>query len=342
MISLRVKNDTQNLNDKEKLMDRLQNIVIGVDFSEFSQVALAQAKRISRWNQSDLHLIHVVDVNVVAEFRKAIDRPLQEITEDVQKTTHERIGELFAEDPLERRKESVHSASEVSERRINDTRRIELKVDVIVGDPFNEISQRMRQVEGDLLVLGANGATDPKRGLGELATQCLRKAQYRIMIVRGTQAQPFRKVVACVSFSDCAPRVVEKALQIALLDKAELHVVHSFMPPWDVLHYKSPTAAAYPDFKIQYKENLLAKLKQYLKKHEQYLKDLPVECRLIECNKPADGIIDYVDNTTADLVVLGTRGRTSVKSRVLGTQAERIVHHVPASALILKPQDYES
>ncbi len=323
-------------------MNRLKNIVIGVDFSEFSQLALAQAKRISRWNQSDLHLIHIVDANVVAELHKVMAHSLEEIAEDVRNTTLERIGELFSDDPLERRNEEVHSATDNSERRIYDKRRLELKVDVIVGNPCNEIPQYIQKVEGDLLVLGSNGSTDPKRGLGELATKCLQTAQCRIMIIRGTQSQPFRKVVTGVSFTDCDPRVIEKALQVAILDKAELHVVHSFVPPWKVLHYKSPTAAAYPDFKKQYVDNLLSKLKQYMDKYEQDIKELSVKYQLIECINMTDGIIDYVDDNQADLVVLGNHGRTSIKAKVMGTLAERVVHNVSASALILKPQDFES
>ena len=82
-------------------MDRLKNIVIGVDFSEFSKIALRQAKRISRWNQSDLDVIHVVDKLVVSELQKAVDSPYQEVLQDVKKNAEERIQALFADDPLD-------------------------------------------------------------------------------------------------------------------------------------------------------------------------------------------------------------------------------------------------
>jgi len=321
-------------------MDRLQNIVIGVDFSEYSKVALEQAKRIARWNQSDLHFIHVVDKMVVGDLQKAVGSSLEKITQDVARTTRERINELFAEDPLERRKDMPQSGTEgPSERRTCDVRRIELKPDVIVGDPFEEILNRVRKVKGDLLMLGSNGASSPIRGLGALATACVRKAECRVMIIRETHAKPFTLVTACIDFSRSSAPVVEQAIRVARQDHARLHLVHVFQPPWDRLHYRSPTTASSPDFQRQYKDNLSAELGQFIHKHQGDIKGLDVESHIIESQKPADGIIEYVQNTGADLVVVGTRGRTGVKRLLLGTQAEKIVHHTPVSVLVIKPED---
>ena len=49
-------------------------------------------------------------------------------------------------------------------------------------------------------------------------------------------------------------------------------------------------------------------------------------------------MIEYVEEEGADLVVVGTRGRSGVKALLLGTQAERIVDHTPVSVLLIKPK----
>ena len=70
-------------------MNRMKNILIGIDFSSYSQVALAQARRLVRWNQSDLHLIHVIDQYVLDELQKAMDRSEAEIEAEVKQKMNE-------------------------------------------------------------------------------------------------------------------------------------------------------------------------------------------------------------------------------------------------------------
>jgi len=322
-------------------MDRLKNVVIGLDFSEFSQIALAQAKRIARWNQTDLHCIHVVDKLVVTDLHKALGDSYDKVAQDVRNSTTERIQALFADDPLERRKNPPSPAGSADERRLRDERRIELKIDIVIGTPFEEVLRRVQDVNADLLMLGSNGTSNPLRGIGDLATKCVRKAACRVMIVREAHAKPFAGVIAWVDFSKSSHQVVEQAIRVAQRDKAQLHVIHAFSPPWNVLHYKSPTSSSSPDFQKQYKDNLYAKLHNYLKKHQEDIKDLNVECRLLECVRPVDTIIDYIDTTGADLVIVGTRGRTGVRALLLSTQAERIVEHSPVSVLVVKPEGFK-
>ena len=52
------------------------------------------------------------------------------------------------------------------------------------------------------------------------------------------------------------------------------------------------------------------------------------------------GIWEAESTMEADLVVLGTRGRTGFKSLLLGTTAEGLINHTPCSALTIKPEDF--
>jgi nucleotide-binding universal stress UspA family protein len=52
------------------------------------------------------------------------------------------------------------------------------------------------------------------------------------------------------------------------------------------------------------------------------------------------GIVKRLLESDADLVVLGTRGRTGLKGIFLGTTAERLIHDSPCSALTVKPEGF--
>jgi nucleotide-binding universal stress UspA family protein len=49
-------------------------------------------------------------------------------------------------------------------------------------------------------------------------------------------------------------------------------------------------------------------------------------------------ILEHVNETHADLVVLGTRGKTGLRELLIGTTAEKIVANAPCSILAVKPE----
>jgi len=48
-----------------------------------------------------------------------------------------------------------------------------------------------------------------------------------------------------------------------------------------------------------------------------------------------------VRSSAADLVVVGTRGRTQLKGKLEATTAERVVGEAPCSVLAIKPEDFK-
>jgi len=256
------------------------------------------------------------------------------VEKGLRETAQERIQALFAGDPLERRKPMGADSGEFDERREYDERRISLNSEVVLGDPFTEVIRRVKKSKADLLVLGSNGTSDPQRGVGELAIRCVRKAPCRVLIVREAHVEPFKGVVACAKFSNVTDPVIVQSIQVARQDHAKLHIVHVYWPPWNTLHYKSPTSSSSPNFQKQYKDSLYAKLKNYIASYKDEIKDLDVTCELIEGMRPTESIINYVEKSGAGLVVVG-RGRRGMQDFLLGTQAERIIHNSPVAVLVV-------
>ena len=52
-----------------------------------------------------------------------------------------------------------------------------------------------------------------------------------------------------------------------------------------------------------------------------------------------EAILDYVIEHKSDLVVLGTRGKSNLRTLLIGTTAERLVQHLPCSILAVKPDE---
>jgi nucleotide-binding universal stress UspA family protein len=93
-------------------------------------------------------------------------------------------------------------------------------------------------------------------------------------------------------------------------------------------------------------EQYLPHLKEkMLKLAEPYARDAPglpakPEAHVVEEFGIGHGIVDCLNEIGADLVVLGTRGRTGLKKILMGTTAERVIRDAPCSALAIKPEGF--
>jgi nucleotide-binding universal stress UspA family protein len=112
------------------------------------------------------------------------------------------------------------------------------------------------------VVLGVAGESLLKHGTGTLATKCLRKAATKVMLVHGQQVRPFRRVLACVDFSELSREAVVQAARVAEQDQAEVHVLHIFKAEWQRWALRGQLPAL-PDFERNYRAALETSLRNF-------------------------------------------------------------------------------
>lgn len=300
-------------------MNRLKNIVVGIDFTSNCESALEQAIRIARWNNASLHVVHVIDELVVEDYQDAYGGSAEQISQEICQTSEKRLGELIDG---------------------KDTHELSTHVSAVIGHPFQDLLRAVKDASADLLVLGAHGSSEPGESAGTLATKCIRKVPTRIMLVRAPHSGAFAKIVACIDFSEPSANALEQAIRVAQRDKAKLEIVHVFTPPWTHLHYRAPTPESSPDFANQYMEALEGRMSAFLDRFKADLSECETDHHLIESGYTATGITEFAESSNADLVVLATRGRTTLKELLMGTTAEKIVRESLCSILAVKPLDF--
>jgi len=187
-----------------------------------------------------------------------------------------------------------------------------LELEVEIDHPVVAILRRVQERSADLLVLACR-----------------------------THAGPFTSVVACVDFSATSRQALEHAVRVATQDGAALHVLHVFHAPWHRLHYGAPTPQASPDYQKQYRDALRRRLEAFCEPFHDELARLEVRYGLFDFPGHGRGITEFARQVGADLVVLGTRGRTNLRDLLLGSTAERVVRDAPCSILTVKPDELE-
>ena len=292
-------------------MNKLKTILVGADFSDCSRSALEQAVRVAKWNHARLHALHSVEYLTLSDAAWASHIPHEELERDAVAEAKHRLQRWLAE---------AGAATEAQAL-------------VEVGAPIDCVLRRVRETQADLLVLGVSGSSMIPMGAGTLATKCLRKATTKVMLVHEGHAGPFRKVVACVDLSEPCREAVAQALRVATQDDSQVHFLHVFTGSWG-------RYALVPDA-WEVDEETAAKNRQAL---EQRLREFvgdtagrPARFTVVEAANHGHGIAEYARRVGADLVVLGTKGRSNLGYVLLGSTVERLLREIPCSALVVRP-----
>lgn len=59
--------------------------------------------------------------------------------------------------------------------------------------------------------------------------------------------------------------------------------------------------------------------------------------KFVETGSPIEKIVEAARNWPADLIVVGTRGRSALSSLVLGSVAQGVLRHAPCPVLVVRP-----
>lgn len=305
------------------MSEPLYNIAAAIDFSQGSKAALLEAMRIAEAQGASLTAIHVLD----SELADYVGRTENMAEAEMLEKAHDRL-QAYVEEVL-----GVHAA----------------RIEVLLGYPFVEIFRFCKNHQIDMLVLGSQGCDGDIERTGVLSRRCVRKVPAQVLLVRAVQKEPFSRIVACVDFSENSEMAIESALQLAEQDDAALHLLHVCRPVVPGIGDKGAFSGfrlfdialpPYPemDYAVRQREKLEAL-------GEEVMKRMGVERKIISHaytdTRPAHGIVSFLRENNADLAVLGTRGRTGIKSILLGTTAERIVNQAHCSVLAIKPKDFD-
>jgi nucleotide-binding universal stress UspA family protein len=296
-------------------MDKFRKLFVAIDFSPNSDEALRQAHDRALSTGAQLAVCHIVP----NELRSNLLFP------DIS-----RIAALKF--PLEMKQIAEAAAARVAEI----TGRTEGEFELIVDDgtPQALILNRAEEWLADLIIVGSHGQTSAADALlGSVTDSVIRHAHCPVLIVR--PGKRTGRIVAGTDFSDPVLPALRAAGDEAERTGAELTVVHSLDMVWSLAAYPALAFGGAP-FNIsaeQIKELELVATQRL----EESLKQLNVSGDTLVTTGPAGtALIDIASERKADLIVVGTIGRTGLRRALLGSVAETVAKGAPCSVLIIR------
>lgn len=134
------------------------------------------------------------------------------------------------------------------------------------------------------------------------------------------------RIVVGIDGSPLSKHALERAIGLAKPED-EIHVVHVFHPP----------VIPYLGVPVDLSGVAEAQRKAVWDEVESTLAGLDDRVVRVDLEGyPPDMLINYVESVTADLLVVGSRGRGELAALLLGSTSHRAVHLSPCDVMVVK------
>lgn len=297
-------------------MKKFHCILVGLDFSPQSRNALREAARLAAFDESALIGIHVIEQELADAIGQSLKLDGPGVVAHVAKSVQHFVAE---------------SGVEVAN----------LKCEVAVGHPFVALVKACEHHKADLLVMGSRGSQHGPGHIGTIAAKCIRKVPPDVLVMKDDIVGPHKHIVACVDLSETSAKAVQLARRIAEQDGAALDCLFVDQTALALAADYGGYLPALPLTPGSSAATWQKELDQFV---EPLLHNSGIKARrnlVIERMSIREAIIEHIAETKATLVTLGTRGRSDLRTLIVGTTAEKIVQHAPCSILAVKPDGFE-
>jgi len=288
----------------------IKRILVATDFSPTARAALDRAMHIATLHGASLHLLHAVET-----FEVPMNVPLE-----TQRLVTAEVEAQLAE--LER---IVGQAG------------IEVESEHQVGKAWQVIGDAVERTPIDLVALGTRGHNAYSRMLlGSTADRVIRRCTVPVLTVHPEDAaRPaiIRSILVATDFSE--ESVLAARLAARLLEAQGepgtmvlLHVCHAPMV------YETEAVATVI---AQQVADDLANARRELEALAGSLGGDQLQVSVVaEEGYPVTVIEQEARRIGADLIALGTHGRSGISHLLMGSIAERVVHHAPCPVLTVR------
>ncbi|OGW37459.1 MAG: hypothetical protein A2010_15255 [Nitrospirae bacterium GWD2_57_9] len=286
----------------------VQRILLSSDGSEFSEGAVREAVRLAKTCSSSLSVLSVIDYN--PEF----DSVAPQIMEKKEKEARLHLEAVQAR----ARKEGVECATLVEKGE----------------DPYRNIVEAAEKDKSTMIVMGRRGRTGLKRlMMGSVTARVIGLAPCNVLVVPRAAEVRFKSILVATDGSRYSAAAVSEAIGLAKRNGSQLTVI-SVVPA----EIATPTDI---DFTVNQRELIAEKEMRNAEQNAKAVKEAAQKegvsvKAFVMSGKPAEAVIQIAGEQKADLIVVGSHGRTGVERLLMGSVAERVIVLASCPVLVVK------
>lgn len=292
-----------------------KDIMIPVDGSHFSELALPLAIRIAKRSNARLHIVRV-HITSVATAESVVTGNYDELVRDWER------------DALRVAQERAEGAG------VNAT------AELLDGPVVHALHRYMEAAEIDFVVMTTHGRSGIKRAvMGSVAEQCVRKTEVPILLLRpradddevATQFTDITRILVALDGTEESEAVLPHAIELATLADAEIVLTRAAIAPFDIA--VTIGAEALKDYIGRMRVHAEEYLAGMMRSMPAGLK---VSYSTMTADRAPDAILNAAQEKNADLIAMATHGRSGWARIAVGSVAETVLHRATTPVLLIK------
>ncbi len=291
-----------------------KNILVPVDFSPPSRLAVNYAVSLARTLRAKLTLMHVVESPAALGYPFGSENP--RIEKEHREQATRMLPALLAPE---------------------DQDDLDLQIVIKSGDIQDEIAATIREQRADIVVMGTHGRGLFGRWLiGSITQGILRKVSVPILTIsKATRPMALKRILFATDFSEASKQGFGFALEMARMARSDIVILHSLERRvaltaglGDMVDYISPYTV----------EEARSKLAEFTVEGSR--QGIKIDTLLVE-GVPAEEILKAAENNDADVILIAIQRKGLVERALLGTTAERIIReaHIPVLSIPVRESE---
>jgi len=286
----------------------LSHMIICTDGSEYSEGAVREGIGLAKKNKARVTALSVIDFN--AEF--------DALAPDLLEKMEEQAGGYVRAVKFRAEEEGVVAAATV----------------IRSETPFLAIAEEASRLKSDLIVTGRRGRTGLKSLLmGSVTKRTIGHAPCNVLVVPKDAVLTCRNILVATDGSRHSEAAAREAVSMAGSCGATLVIVAAVQAessaPLDIVSSQMQKDLI-ADRELTTAENNIRLVKELADK---------AQVRATSCiyaGRPGDVIVHVAREKKADLIIVGSHGRTGLDRILLGSVAERVIGVADCATLVVK------
>ena len=280
----------------------LKRLLVATDLSSRAEKAIARAVQLAEEHSGTLSILHIL----TGASGHETERP--QIASRIEKDLRRKLEALSLK------------------------RTVLASVRVLSGTPFVEIIRQGREEAADLIVVGAHGKDFMKDLLlGTTAEKIVRKGDRSVLVVKQAAQSSYRRVLVGVDFSDNSRHALELALRLA--PRAEFHALHVYAGVEGMLRRAGVTDSGIVRYQREVAKDARQQMELFIRSIDRRRKPIRRE---VWNGRAGREITTIARRQRADLVAVGTAGRTGIPYILLGSVAEHVMREAQCDVLAVR------
>ncbi|MDQ3394892.1 MAG: universal stress protein [Bacteroidota bacterium] len=269
----------------------MKKILVPTDFSDLANHALDLAVAIASKEASEILLINVIEYPASPTFNVMGINAVNNVDNIYIVEIIERV-----KDQLEKTKKNVKFQN------------VHITTEVKVGNTFRSITEDVKKHGVELVVMGTKGTSGIEGSLiGSNTEKVVRTAKCPVLTIKNpVNLNTIKDIVFATNLSEEQEDLVVELKKLQALFGATIHVVKINTPN----HF-------------EHDREIKAQLQQFVNRYA--FKDFTLN--IYSHTHEEDGIIYFAADINADLIALGTHGRSGIMHLLSGSIAEDVVNH---------------